>query len=258
MKHHPQTIVSLTSFPAALPYAAIAIRSIMNGTHQPDKVVLYLDTEKFPDGILPEEIEKLKTEYPIFEVRFDPAEIRSYKKLVPALRDFPNDVIVTIDDDICYHKSFLSELVHAHKKLPNAIFAHRVRIVKLNEPYKKWRKYKWYDFILKKYHLNPCAMQTGVGGVLYPPNALDTSMLDANLFMKLAPTNDDIWFWAAAVSKGTYVIPLPNGRHHPQEIGKPGEVALQTINIKSGIDKNRDALEKILAHFPEIKKRIEK
>lgn len=101
-------------------------------------------------------------------------------------------------------------------------------------------------------------MQTGVGGVLYPPNALDTSMLDANLFMKLAPTNDDIWFWAAAVSKGTYVIPLPNGRHHPQEIGKPGEVALQTINIKSGIDKNRDALEKILAHFPEIKKRIEK
>ncbi len=50
MKDRQQIIVSLTSFPAA---------------------------------------EALKAESPLLDVRFDPAEIRSYKKLLPALRDFP-------------------------------------------------------------------------------------------------------------------------------------------------------------------------
>ena len=37
-----QVIVSLTSFPAAIPYAAQAVQSILNGSVLPDKVVLYL------------------------------------------------------------------------------------------------------------------------------------------------------------------------------------------------------------------------
>ena len=75
-------IVSLTSFPAAIPYAIQAIRSVLNGTLKPDKIVLYLDTKKFPNGKIPNELEDLKKENPNFEVRFDPAEIRSYLRQV--------------------------------------------------------------------------------------------------------------------------------------------------------------------------------
>ncbi len=256
MNNEQKIIVSLTSFPAALPYAVQAIRSVLEGTVQPDKVVLYLDTPQFPDGILPADLEKLKSEFPIFEVRFDPSEIRSYKKLIPALKDFPNDIIVTIDDDICYHPDLLRDLVRLHKKLPQAILAHRVRKVVPDAPYRKWRKYKWYDFIFKKYHFNYRAMQTGVGGVLYPPHSLDPDMLKPELFMSMAPTNDDIWFWAAAVAKGTYVVPLPNGQRTAREIGKPRAVSLKTINLKPDDDRNRKALDNILEHYPEIKKRI--
>lgn len=53
-------IVSLTSFPAAIPYAIQAIRSVLNGTLKPDKIVLYLDTKKFPNGKIPNELEDLK------------------------------------------------------------------------------------------------------------------------------------------------------------------------------------------------------
>ena len=56
----PQVIVSLTSFPAAIPYAVEAIRSVLKGSVLPDKVVLYLDTQKFPNGTLPTELEDLK------------------------------------------------------------------------------------------------------------------------------------------------------------------------------------------------------
>ena len=100
-------------------------------------------------------------------------------------------------------------------------------------------------------------MQTGVGGVLYPPHSLDEQMLDPAQFMALAPTNDDVWFWAAAVSRGTYVVPLPNGQRTAKGVGKPKEFALMTLNLKPGDDRNRHALEKILAHYPNIRKRIE-
>lgn len=257
MTDKKKIIVSLTSFPAAIPYAVQAIRSVLEGSLLPDKIVLYLDTQKYPGGMLPEELEALLAENPIFEVRFDAAEIRSYKKLVPALRDFPEDVIVTIDDDIRYHADLLRDLVRLHQQLPDAIIAHRVRRVQLDTPYRKWRKYKWYDFLFKKIHFDYRAMQTGVGGVLYPPHSLDEKMLDPELFMKLAPTNDDIWFWAAAVSQGTYVVPLPNGHRKPFEIGKPGEVSLKTVNLKPGDDRNREALENILKYYPQIRKKLQ-
>ena len=256
MENGQKIIVSLTSFPAAIPYAVEAIRSVLNGSLLPDKIVLYLDAQKFPGEVLPPALEKLKAESPILEVRFDPAEIRSYKKLLPALRDFPNDVIVTIDDDIRYHPNMLRDLVRLHKRLPNVIIAHRVRKIKFNTPYRKWRKYKWYDFIFKKYHLSHLAMQTGVGGVLYPPHSLDEKMLDPALFMTLAPTNDDVWFWAAAVSKGTYVVPLPNGQRTAKGVGKPLELSLMSVNLNPKGDKNREAFDKIMGKFPAIRQKL--
>ena len=131
MNGKERIIVSLTSFPAAIPYTVQAIRSILKGSLLPDKIVLYLDTQKFPDGVLPQELEALRAESPLFEVRFDPAEIRSYKKLIPALRDFPDDTIVTIDDDIHYPPNLLRDLADLHKRIPDAIVAHRVRKVRL-------------------------------------------------------------------------------------------------------------------------------
>ena len=257
MNGKERIIVSLTSFPAAIPYAVQAIRSILKGSLLPDKIVLYLDTQKFPDGVLPQELEALRAESPLFEVRFDPAEIRSYKKLIPALRDFPDDTIVTIDDDIHYPPNLLRDLADLHKRIPNAIVAHRVRKVRLDAPYKKWRKYKWYDFVFRRYHFSQLAMQTGVGGVLYPPHTLDEKMLDPALFMVMAPTNDDIWFWAAAVSKGTFVVPLPNGQRTAKGIGKPHKYSLMSVNLQPGDDRNRKALDKILQHFPDIRRALE-
>lgn len=253
MDKNKKIIVSLTSFPEAIPYAVKAIQTILDGTILPDKIVLYLDSFRFPKNEVPDELKVLKLNNPIIDVRFDSMEIRSYKKLIPALKDFPNDIIVTIDDDIYYHKNILKDLIKVHKKYPNAIIAHRVRKIKLNKPYSKWGKYKWYDFVFKKYHFSHLAMQTGVGSVLYPPNSLDEKMLNPQIFMKLAPSTDDVWFWAAAVSKGTYVVPVPFGKNRAIEIGKPVALSLKTINLKPNDDRNRKALERILDFYPGIK-----
>ena len=91
-----KVIVSLTSFPAAINYAKDAIKSILVGNTLPDKVVLYITLSQFKDSKIPSELVTLVNNYPLFEIRNYNEDIRSYRKLIPALKDFPNDLIVTI------------------------------------------------------------------------------------------------------------------------------------------------------------------
>ncbi len=251
-----QVIVSLTSFPAAIPYAAEAIKSILAGSVLPDKVVLYLTFAQFENNSIPQNLITLAKENPLFEIRDYPREIRSYRKLIPALRDFPDAIIVTVDDDVDYHKDMLADLLRLHEKYPNALLAHRAKLIKPDKPYKKWRKYRWYNFLFKKIHAGYRNLQTGVGGVLYPPHSLKEDMLDEELFTKIAPTTDDIWFWAAAVANGVKLIPVPFGHNKPKELGKPNTLSLKTVNYKAGIDRNAAAFNAIIEHYPIVKQRV--
>ena len=252
-----KVIVSLTSFPAAINYAKDAIKSILVGNTLPDKVVLYITFSQFKDSKIPSELVTLVNNDPLFEIRNYNEDIRSYRKLIPALKDFPNDLIVTIDDDVRYHKNMLRDLLHLHKQIPEVIIANRAKKIKLNAPYIKWKKYRWYHFLFNKINYSFKNIQTGVGGVLYPPNSLNLEMLNSKIFKEIAPTTDDIWFWAAAVANGTYVVPFPFGKHNkPCGLKKPKNLSLKTVNFKKGVDLNRIAFEKILKKYPIVKKRI--
>lgn len=253
-----QVIVSLTSFPAAIGFAGRAIQSILNGSVLPDKVVLYLTYSQFGDSGIPQEITDLARNNPIFEVRNYDRDIRSYRKLVPALRDFPDAVIVTVDDDVAYDRHLLRDMLRLHKLYPGMVLANRAKRVLPDRPYRKWPKYRWYHFLGRKIGGSFLTLQTGVGGVLYPPHCLKDEMIDEKLFTKIAPTTDDIWFWAAAVANGTPTMPAPFGRHNkPRGLGKPKDMALKNLNFKSG-DRNNAAFQAILAEYPIVKQRIEK
>ncbi len=250
-------IVSLTSFPAAIDYAILAIKSILRGSLLPDRLVLYLTFDQFKPYGIPEELKLLEKENDIFEIRDYPIDIRSYRKLIPALKEFPDDVIVTVDDDVDYDKEMLKDLIKMHRQYPDAIIANRAKIADPNKPYKKWKKLRWYDFLGKKIKIDYRIIQTGVGGVLYPPHSLKSDMLDETLFMKLAPTTDDLWFWAAAISNGRTVIPFPFGLHNkPKSVGKPKELSLKAVNFKNGSSRNDDAFKTILDYYPEIKSKV--
>lgn len=249
-------VISMTSFPPAIGYAEKALKSLFEGSVLPDKIVLYLTFDEFPGRKIPDSLLKLAKANPIFEIRDYPENIRSYRKLVPALEDFPDSVIVTVDDDISYHRDMLKDLLELHKKFPHDIIAHRAKKINLDKAYKKWKKYRWYHFLRKRIYRSPLIMQTGVAGVLYPPHSLRQNMIDDKLFGKLAPTTDDVWFWAAAVANGRTVIPVPFGKNKPKDIGKPKELSLKKINFKSGEDRNSKALKAILEAFPELEQKL--
>ena len=258
-KIKPKIIVSLTSFPAALPYAAHAVKSIMNQSVRPDEIVLYLTAEQFPHGIkdVPTELRDMRGD--LFDIRFYPENIRSYTKLVPALKDFPNDIIITIDDDMYYRPTMIARLLRVHKKYPGVIIGHQIRRIEPNKPYSRsnWALYNRYRMFTRSMAPAYNNLILGYGGMLYPPHSLDKKMIDSKLFMEYAPTVDDIWFTAAAISAGTKVKPLWFGAR-PKELGKPVAISLMCENLvrHSGVDKNKIALDKILKKYPKIKKRI--
>ncbi len=255
-RRQEQVVVTMTSFPEAIPYAVGAIESILNGSVLPDKLVLYLTFSQFPEGKVPDILKSLSSFNPIFEVRDYPRDIRSYRKLIPALVDFPEAVLVTVDDDVAYHRNMLRDLLALHTQLPHVVLAHRAKRIKLGRPYKEWKKYRWYDFLGKRIHTSVLNLQTGVGGVLYPPHSLKAEMMDVELFTKMAPTTDDIWFWAAGVANGFPVVPVPFGHNKPRGLGKPKSLSLKTTNFKGEEDRNASALKAILEHFPEIDEQI--
>ena len=249
-------IVSLTSFPGAIGFAPGAIRSILEGSVLPDKIVLYVTLSQFGENGLPEELRKLEKETEIFEIRDYPRDIRSYRKLIPALKDFPESNIVTIDDDCHYGKRMLEELVKWHERYPRHIIAHRAKRIISDRPYKKWVKYRWYHFLGGKKYERFDTIQTGVGGVLYPPGSLKTDMLDPEQFTRLAPTADDIWFWGAAVANGTKIFPVPFGQNKPKGLGKPKELSLKAVNFKTGTDRNKQQFDDLLKAYPILTERL--
>jgi hypothetical protein len=250
----------MTSFPGAIDTAHTAIESILKGTVLPDKIVLYLAETEFADKKIPKTIEVL-TRNPMFEIRWTERNIRSYKKLVPALKDFPEDIVITTDDDIVYPDYLVARLLCIHKLFPKAVVGHRCRRIRFDGKGNLLPYLKWTLFRPKRYFKFPMwpsyrTLTTGGSGALYPPHSLDMAMLVPELFETIAPTVDDIWFWASAVSAGTKTVVVPFGHWRIKGTGKPEDLTLFKINANSGKDVNLNVMNAIFEKYPNIKQRL--
>lgn len=197
-KRQQEIIISLTSYPARIGSVHKTIRTLLHQDMLPDRVILWLATEQFPEkkGI-PKEVLDLQRFG--LEIRWY-HDIRSYKKLIPTMREFPDAIIVTVDDDWYYRTDMLRVLLEEHEKHPNEIICHDATCVRFNE------EGGLISCGKPKSGSSSCFNKLlGGSGAIYPPNVLDEQVLDEKLFMEIAPTNDDIWFWAMAVKKGTKI-----------------------------------------------------
>ena len=73
------------------------------------------------DADINEVEKKLKDmEDDIFEIRLVPGDIRSHKKYLYAIMEFPEDTIITVDDDVYYNSQMIEILVNTSIKYPNS------------------------------------------------------------------------------------------------------------------------------------------
>ena len=195
-----EVIVSLTTHGKRIYDVHAAIESIMQGSVKPNRIVLWI-SEDYRKTILPLTLQK-QTKRGL-EIRYC-RDIRSYTKLVPALKEFPDASIITIDDDIIYPHDILECLINAHKECPDCICANWIREFPrdLGKKYislLKWHQPPDFEDISERYFFE------GFAGVLYPPHSLDEEVFNESVFLDICKYADDVWFNAMALKAGTKV-----------------------------------------------------
>lgn len=218
-----KVVISLTSYSKRFSTLHWTLKSLLFQTVKPHAVVLWVDAADYDR--VPYQVAEL-AQFGL-QVRVAP-NMRSYTKIIPALVDFPDCLIVTADDDVYYWGTWLEELVRGHAETGNPIVCHRAHEVLFTnggvQPYASWRH------CLRARQASPLVFPTGVSGVLYDPSAFHEDVAKRELFESLCPSSDDIWLYWMHRLKGS--TPLTLGMSH-RVLEWPGSQAqqLQALNI---------------------------
>jgi len=249
-----EIIVSLTSFPERMAIIHRCLLSILSQDFKPDRLILWLSIEEFPlmEKDLPKKVISLKKKG--LEIMFC-NNIKSYKKLIPSLKKFPDAIIVTADDDIFYSKTWLRSLYFSYKKNPKAIHCHRANkiIIKNNklEKYVTWPSVNNFgnEFASFNNLLNGC------GGVLYPPRCFYRDIFKEEIFTEICKSGDDIWFWGMAVLNNVKINVVENNISIVNDLlpDKKNGTHLWNENSLGGNDLQ---IENLLRLYPELKRII--
>lgn len=227
-------IVSLTTFGKRLYEVALTIESIMEQTMKANRIILWLQDD-LKDVPLPGSLKQLEKRG--LEIAFC-KDIRSYKKLVPSLQTYPNDAIITIDDDVLYEYDVLEQLIVAYQRNPQYIYCHRAHRIKVDSmdqlmPYSNWGWEQYFEL-----PSNLC-FPTGVAGVLYPPHSLDLEVFNEKVFMDICPFADDVWYKAMALKKGTLAVSVYS--HNENGCDYLINESVQDVGLcKINVDQNRN------------------
>jgi len=234
-------IVSLTSIPSRLGTLHLTIRSLLNQDARPKKIVLWLHHS------LKNEIPKklVTLESSLFKIMYSDLTC-SHRKLIHSIELFPNDIIITCDDDMIYRTNWLRLLYEEHKSNPNKIIANQTRYITYNkigelQSYKDWKYDKNFKF------KESAVIPIGAEGVLYPPKSLSEKVTNAELFLELAPKADDLWFKAMALIAETNAVQAKEKAKTPIPIIGSQKQSLKKSNISG--DKNKTQWLAITTHF---------
>lgn len=247
-------VVSITSYPGRIYDLQYTLHSLLSQTFRPERVVLWLGAEKFPRR-------EQDVPAPVLDLRKRGLEIRfthdagPFTKLLPALREFPDNPIVTADDDIYYPPDWLQGLVLAWLSSPSSIWAARVRAIRRGPdgvPTPFGSKANQTNREDPSFLLLP----EGVAGILYPPRSLDPRVFQEETFQCVTPKNDDFWFWAMAVLHGTKIGGTGSGPERnmcvnpAREAGLNGDATLWSQNGRGGGNGMQFAA--LLSEYPEL------
>ena len=207
-------IVTLTSYPPRFALLALTLKCLLSQSVRPDAVILWIAHDD--RGSLTREILRLQ-EFGL-TIRFS-KDLRSYKKIVPALREHPDSYLVTADDDAYFGRDWLKSLVSAWRS-DDEVLCRRAHLIRTGDDglplaYDVWRRE------IGAGDPSPLVFPTSGGGVLYPPGVLAPEVDREERFMALCPTADDVWLYfmmrrtgalARRVGAGRAFVDWPAGR----------------------------------------------
>ena len=246
--YKPKIIVSLTSFPMRIQTVHHTINTLFSQTMRADHIFLWLAKSQFPnlDKDLPQEL--LSCCDKGLEIKWCDEDIKPHKKYYYTMQMFPDDIVITVDDDLYYDSCLIKNLYKSYLKHPHAVSAMRVNLIKLNSdgtallPYAEWS-------IQYRELINIPSMKliaTGVGGILYPPYCMHPELFNIEALKKTCIYADDLWLKTMQVMNDTPVVLAKESKKIKKSsyVGNTQENALHICNVEGG--KNDEQLREIL------------
>lgn len=194
-----RVIVSLTTYGQRIFDVYLVIESIMQQTLKPNKILLWLAEEEFTLEQVPASLRKLEKRG--LEIGFC-EDIKSYKKLIPSLKLYPDDIIITVDDDVLYPIDLVDRLYKQYLSHPKDVICTHAHIIEFSSERECIPYVQWTDPPTDRSLESKSYLPVGVGGILYPPHCLHQNVFNKQDFMEFAPTADDFWFKFMALING--------------------------------------------------------
>lgn len=235
-------IVSLTSFPARINEVWQVIECIKRQSYRPEKIILWLSKKQF-ESINDVPLSLRNIESDLFTIRFVDDDIRSHKKYYYVAKEYPNSLILLIDDDIYYPTDMIERLYISYINNPNSVVCQYGYFMKFDDggnilPYKEWK-------FVDKNSSDPHLFFGSGGGTLFNPSHLYKDLLNIDTALKLCPKADDIWLNAMTKLANVSIIMLKPRLILPIK-SKGRKVTLAQENIGGG---ENDRQLKLLSNY---------
>lgn len=231
-RNNCEIIVSFTSYPPRFSSLNKTCKSLLSQSQSNFIIVLWIAEEDY--NSLPQDVLSLQR----FGLRIAKCKnYYSYKKIIPAVQEYPESIIVTADDDVFYDRNWLSQLIEIHSRDTGNVVCHRmhrIRLAKNNHPlpYSKWQ---WN---VTDNQLSPQNFATGAGGVLYPARLFVASDFPWSEILLLCSKGDDLWLYWLARMKGKYIVQVGRPFRLVTWKGTQSE-ALWKTNVNDSVNDNQ-------------------
>ena len=118
VKLKEKIILTMTSWKRRISKCHKSIERLLKNTIKPYKLILNLSKEEFPkkEKQLPKTLLNLKKKYKNFKINWVYKNNNVFKKLIPTLYKYKNDIIITVDDDVLYPNFVIEKIIKEFRR----------------------------------------------------------------------------------------------------------------------------------------------
>ena len=245
--------VSMTSYPARIPYVYLALKSLLLQSYKPDRIILWLADSQFPDRKLPQELRELEPAGVEIQWCDDLYGHKKYYYCVKYQKE--NEVVITFDDDIIFPVNAIKRLIKKHQQYPGCLVCERAQSIDyerdgaLKNP-GKWKVISDIGVRRPSYSLNP----SPGGGCLLPFCAFPGDAVNEEKIRELAFKNDDLWYMFMAAENGVRTVKTQK-YHKPFSVIDGSQFEqMATENVIGNV--NQVIMKKLKQAYPTAYRRI--
>ena len=232
-------VVSLTSYGKRLDTVYLVVKSIMHQTLKADEIILYI-AEADSKRMIEKEDELTKAGLKVIR---NVKDLKPHKKYFYSVQNFPESIIITVDDDVMYDDRLIEELYTCHLTYPDAVICSRGhRMTKENG---KVASYSSWETCVRSAVPEKGICATGAGGILYPCGQYRKKFIDEEGILKTSLCGDDLWLKAIELMEGVSTFAM--GWNCYGLIKNSQETALGVENVVN--KKNDEYLDRLGKYF---------